>query len=79
MAIEGSDCTSTVMFGHIEEPWELAEPMTSWQLDFKDVSSVAIRLQPLVDRMLAKEVHCRLPDADAVLGLIGQGGECEFE
>src|SRR5262245_11380636 len=22
------------------EPWELAEPMTSWQLDFKDVSSV---------------------------------------
>jgi len=29
-------------------------------------------LQPLVDRMLAKEVQCRLPDADAVLGLIGQ-------
>jgi serine/threonine protein kinase len=29
-------------------------------------------LQPLVDRMLCKEVQCRLPDADAVLGLIGQ-------
>jgi serine/threonine protein kinase len=29
-------------------------------------------LQPLVDRMLAKEVQSRLPDADAVLGLIGQ-------
>lgn len=29
-------------------------------------------LQPLLDRMLAKEVHCRLPDADAVLGLLGQ-------
>jgi serine/threonine-protein kinase PpkA len=29
-------------------------------------------LQPLVDRMLAKEVQTRLPDADAVLGLIGQ-------
>jgi serine/threonine-protein kinase PpkA len=29
-------------------------------------------LQPLVDRMLAKEVQCRLPDADAVLGLIGR-------
>ena len=29
-------------------------------------------LQPLVDPMLCKEVQCRLPDADAVLGLIGQ-------
>jgi eukaryotic-like serine/threonine-protein kinase len=29
-------------------------------------------LQPLVDRMLCKEVQCRLPHADAVLGLIGQ-------
>jgi eukaryotic-like serine/threonine-protein kinase len=29
-------------------------------------------LQALVDRMLAKEVHCRLPDGDAVLGLLGQ-------
>ena len=29
-------------------------------------------LQPLVDRMLAKEVHNRLPDGDAVLGLMGQ-------
>jgi serine/threonine-protein kinase PpkA len=29
-------------------------------------------LQPLVDRMLAKEAQCRLPDADAVLGLMGQ-------
>lgn len=29
-------------------------------------------LQPLLDRMLAKEVHDRLPDADAVLGLLGQ-------
>jgi serine/threonine protein kinase len=29
-------------------------------------------LQPLVDRMLAKEVQCRLRDADAVLGLMGQ-------
>jgi serine/threonine protein kinase len=28
--------------------------------------------QPLVDRMLAKEAQCRLPDADAVLGLLGQ-------
>ena len=39
----------------------------------------AAALQPLVDRMLAKEVQRRLPDADAVLGLIGQGGECESE
>jgi serine/threonine protein kinase len=31
-------------------------------------------LQPLVDRMLAKEVNRRLPDADAVLGLLGQRG-----
>lgn len=31
-------------------------------------------LQPLVDRMLAKEVQCRLPDADAVLGLLARGG-----
>jgi serine/threonine-protein kinase PpkA len=29
-------------------------------------------LQPLLDRMLAKEVKERLPDADAVLGLLGQ-------
>jgi len=29
-------------------------------------------LQPLVDRMLCKEVQSRLPDADAVLGRIGQ-------
>lgn len=29
-------------------------------------------LQPLADRMLAREVQSRLPDADAVLGLIGQ-------
>jgi serine/threonine protein kinase len=29
-------------------------------------------LQPLVDRMLAKEVECRAPHADAVLGLMGQ-------
>jgi serine/threonine protein kinase len=29
-------------------------------------------LQPLVDRMLAKEVNRRPPDADAVLGLLGQ-------
>lgn len=29
-------------------------------------------LQPLIDRMLCKEVQCRLPDADSVLGLIGQ-------
>ena len=32
----------------------------------------AAALQPLVDRMLAKEVNRRLPDADAVLGLLGQ-------
>jgi serine/threonine protein kinase len=29
-------------------------------------------LQPLADRMLAREVQSRLPDADAVLGLMGQ-------
>lgn len=29
-------------------------------------------LQPLLDGMLAKEVHNRLPDADAVLGLLGR-------
>ncbi len=29
-------------------------------------------LQPLVDRMLVKDAQCRLPDADAVLGLMGQ-------
>jgi len=29
-------------------------------------------LQPLVDQMLCKEVQSRLPDADAVLGRIGQ-------
>ena len=33
--------------------------------------SALAELQPLVDRMLAKEVQCRLPDADAVLGLLG--------
>ena len=32
-------------------------------------------LQPLLDRMLAKDVQCRLPDGDAVLGLLGQ--RCE--
>ena len=32
----------------------------------------AAALQPLVDRMLCKEVNSRLPDADAVLGLLGQ-------
>jgi serine/threonine-protein kinase PpkA len=32
----------------------------------------AAALQPLVDRMLCKEVNRRLPDADAVLGLLGQ-------
>mgnify|MGYP001627265008 CR=1 FL=1 len=30
------------------------------------------QLQPLVDRMLARDAHCRLPDAEAVLGLLGQ-------
>jgi eukaryotic-like serine/threonine-protein kinase len=34
--------------------------------------SALAALQPLVDRMLAKEVQNRLPDADAVLGLLGQ-------
>lgn len=29
-------------------------------------------LQPLVDRMLCKDLQGRLPDADAVLGLLGQ-------
>lgn len=29
-------------------------------------------LQPLVDRLLAREMNRRLPDADAVLGLLGQ-------
>lgn len=29
-------------------------------------------LQPLADRMLCREVQSRLPDADAVLGLLGQ-------
>ena len=29
--------------------------------------------QPLVDRMLAKEVYDRLPDGDAVLGLVARG------
>jgi serine/threonine protein kinase len=32
----------------------------------------AADLQPLVDRMLCKEVQSRLPDGDAVLGRIGQ-------
>jgi serine/threonine protein kinase len=32
-------------------------------------------LQPLVDRMLAKEVQRRLPDADAVLGLLAGGAD----
>ena len=31
------------------------------------------RLQPLVDRMLAKEVERRLPNAEAVLGLLARG------
>lgn len=31
-------------------------------------------LQPLLDRMFAKEVQRRLPDAGAVLGLLGAGG-----
>jgi serine/threonine protein kinase len=30
------------------------------------------RWQPLLDRMLAKEVQCRLPTVEAVLGLLGQ-------
>jgi serine/threonine protein kinase len=34
--------------------------------------AAAAALQPLVDRMLAKEAQCRLPDADAVLGQLGQ-------
>jgi serine/threonine protein kinase len=34
--------------------------------------AVLADLQPLVDQMLAKEVGCRFPHADAVLGLIGQ-------
>jgi len=34
--------------------------------------AVVADLQPLLDRMLCKEVQCRLPNADAVLGLIGQ-------
>ncbi|HVE54788.1 MAG TPA: protein kinase, partial [Ramlibacter sp.] len=34
--------------------------------------AASARLQPLVDRMLAKEVECRLPNAEAVLGLLGQ-------
>lgn len=34
----------------------------------------AAALQPLVDRMLCKEVNRRLPDADAVLGLLARGG-----
>lgn len=36
-------------------------------------------LQPLVDRMLAKEAPARLPDADAVLGLLARGGERDPE
>jgi hypothetical protein len=32
----------------------------------------AADLQPLVDRMLSKNPQTRLPDADAVLGLLGQ-------
>jgi serine/threonine-protein kinase PpkA len=36
-------------------------------------------LQPLLDRMLAKEVQNRLPDADAVLGLLGQRWSSERE
>lgn len=32
----------------------------------------AAALQPLVDKMLCKEVNRRLPDAEAVLGLLGQ-------
>lgn len=34
--------------------------------------AAAADLQPLLDRMLAKEVQDRLPHADAVLGLLGQ-------
>jgi hypothetical protein len=35
----------------LREPWELAEPLTSWQLDFKDVSSVqADRSDPTAKR-----------------------------
>ncbi|MDB5899099.1 MAG: pkn2 [Ramlibacter sp.] len=34
--------------------------------------AAAAALQPLVDRMLAKEAQSRLPDADAVLGQLGQ-------
>jgi transposase InsO family protein len=38
------------------EPWELAEPMTSWQLDFKDVSSVrGDRSDPTAKRQHAVE------------------------
>lgn len=36
-------------------------------------------LQPLMDRMLAKDVQCRLPDADAVLGLLARGGNRDPE
>lgn len=36
-------------------------------------------LQPLVDRMLAKEVQHRLPDAEAVLDLLSQGGSRDPE
>ncbi|RYF15568.1 MAG: serine/threonine protein kinase [Comamonadaceae bacterium] len=36
-------------------------------------------LQPLLDRMLAKEVQHRLPDAEAVLDLLSQGGSRDPE
>lgn len=39
----------------------------------------AADLQPLVDRMLAKEVQQRLPHADAVLDLLSQGGSRDPE
>ncbi len=39
----------------------------------------AVDLQPLVDRMLAKEVQQRLPHADAVLDLLSQGGSRDPE
>lgn len=38
------------------------------------LTGAAAALQPLLDRMLCKEVNRRLPDAEAVLGLLGQGG-----
>lgn len=37
--------------------------------------TTAAAWQPLVDRMLVKEAQSRLPDADAVLGLLARGGK----